>query len=105
PISCLCRDGPGANAAGSKTAPLKRELVVIVPISGRPPQPSPDCFPLLPACALAVEGHTSVVEPHVIQIDVSFRQNSKGSDGIEAPETRAVIRRIVEEAGTIQGHP
>src|ERR1700739_2918629 len=98
----FCRNGPGANVAGGEPAPLIGELVVIIPVLRRSPQPCADCLSLFPASSFAVERYILVVEPHVVKIDVSVRQKSEGVDCISGPETVAMIRRVVKVARCVQ---
>src|SRR5260370_34571925 len=91
------------NIIRSKPAPLKCKLVVVVPMFGGSPQPCPDALSLLSAGSFSIETHVLVVETHVIEVDISSRQDAKRADRIDTPEARCVIRWIVEFARIIQG--
>ena len=90
------RNGPGANVARIEPSPLERELVVVVPVFSASPQACTDCLPLFPACSFAVEGDVFVIEPHVIEIDVSMGQKSEWVDCISGPETGGMVGWIIE---------
>src|SRR4029077_12600685 len=67
------------------------------------PKPCADGFPLFPACPFAVERHTLVIEPHIVEVDVSLGQKSKWVNRVDGPKTAFMIGRIIEVAGTVQG--
>src|SRR4029077_2398027 len=104
-IASLRRDSPGANVIGTKGAPLKGKLVVVIPVIRGSPDTCADGFPLFPARPFAVERNGLVIEAHVVEIHVSLRQKSKRVDRIDGPKTASVIRRIIEVAGSVQSRP
>src|SRR4029077_11315906 len=104
-ITSLCRDSPGANVIGTKGAPLKGKLVVVIPVIRGSPKPCADGFPLFPARPFTVERNAFVIEPHVVQIHVSFWQKSKRVNRVDAPKTASLNGRIIEVAGSVQSRP
>src|SRR6266404_4996586 len=97
-VACFCRDSPCPNVIRSKATPLKRILLVIVPMFSAAPQPCSRGLALLTTGALVVR-NLLVIKSHVIEVDVSARQSTKCPTRIKAPETCRVIKRIVKEAG------
>src|SRR6476660_596518 len=97
-VACFCRDRPCPNVIRSKATPLNRVLLVIVPMFSAAPEPCSGGFALLTTGALVVR-NLLVIKSHVIEVDVSARQNTKWPARIKAPESCRVIKRIIKKAG------
>src|SRR5260370_36613970 len=105
PIAMLSRGGPGANITRTEPAPLERELVVIVPVARRSPESCARRLPLFSSSSFSTERHIPVIQPHIIEIDMSARQESQWVDRLGPPETGGMVGRIVKLPRVVQDWP
>src|SRR5882672_908407 len=96
PVAGLRRNRPRTDITRAEPAELIDKLIVVVPVWSGSPETSSNCFSLFAARTLHILVEL-VVLPHVVEIDVSARQDRKSMHTVDSPETRLVIERIIEE--------